>query len=86
MQEVTGVFDIGEEESDPSDGNVVVNVSLASATAEDIKNGNLVASIGGVQAKGKGTTYAQAKSNAISLAAKKTGEEIVLSINQKDKN
>jgi hypothetical protein len=83
---VTGVFDIGEEESDPSDGNVVVNVSLASATAEDIKNGNLVASIGGVQAKGKGTTYAQAKSNAISLAAKKTGEEIVLSINQKDKN
>jgi len=83
---VTGIFDIGEEELDQSDGNVVVNVSLARASAEDIKNGNLLATVGGIQAKGKGTTYAQAKSNAILLAAKKTGEELVLSINQKDKD
>jgi len=83
---LTGVFDIGEEEIDKSTGNVVVNVVLTSAVLEDIQEKTQEGSAGPLSAKGEGTTYAQAKINAITAAAKKAGEQIIASINQQSQN
>ena len=83
---LTGVFDIGEEEIDKSTGNVVVNVVLTSAVLEDIQEKTNEGSASGISVKGEGTTYAQAKINAITAAAKKAGEQIIASINQQSQN
>lgn len=81
---LTGVFDIGEEEIDKSSGNVVVNVVLTRAVVEDIQEKTTEAPIPSLSAKGEGTTYAQAKNNAIAAAAKKAGEQMISLLNQQN--
>jgi hypothetical protein len=81
---LTGVFDIGEEEIDKSSGNVVVNVVLTRAVIEDIQEKTTEAPIPSLSAKGEGTTYAQAKNNAIAAAAKKAGEQMISLLNQQN--
>jgi hypothetical protein len=75
---------IGEEEIDKSSGNVVVNVVLTRAVIEDIQEKTTEAPIPSLSAKGEGTTYAQAKNNAIAAAAKKAGEQMISLLNQQN--
>ncbi len=67
---VIGVFDVGQEETDPIQGhpNVIVNTNLTSAEIFDCFKGRKCASIGAVapeQRKGRGTTPQQAQVNSL---------------------
>lgn len=79
---LTGIFDIGEEEIDKSSGNFVVNVVLTQATIEDIQEKTQEAVVKSISAKGEGTTAAQAKVAAITLAAEKAGEAMIAVMNK----
>ena len=76
-----GVFDIGEQEIDRSTGNIVVTVTLTSAVIEDIQEKTTEASIKSISVKGQGTSYKEAKANAITLAAEKAGEAMIAAMN-----
>tara|TARA_Y100000591_G_scaffold274679_1_gene251088 strand:- start:31 stop:1125 length:1095 start_codon:yes stop_codon:yes gene_type:complete len=84
---IDGIFDVGREEVDPATGLTVVGVSLTKATTYYRKEGKRrfksIATVSGVQRKGKGTNPEEAINNALDLVSKEVAQLMVDKINAK---
>lgn len=85
---VEGILDVGQQEKDPSTGNIVVNVTVTSAIMYDLKRQipRQVASVSDLQRKGQGTSYKQAKAAAVAGLSKDVAKIFADKLNAKGVN
>lgn len=91
---IEGSFDVGQPERDAATGQDVANVTVRKAKTNCFKakkegakkRWRGVGTVGGIQAKGLGTTRDEAINNAIAKAAKKVGQQMLQKLNKKGIN